>query len=494
MLNKVFKSFDAAVADIPDGATIAIESWGIATTAHNLVAALKRKGTKDLTVITHNFIPAVLGEDQVCFPSTLLPQIKKLITPVVGIQQLGAGAFVKEYMEKGMEVELSSHGTMASRLYAGAARLGGIYNPVGVGTFLEEGKEKRVIDGVEYILEKPIRPDYAFIRGHKADRLGNLVYIGTFRGDQPAMAMAAKVTIAEVDEIVQVGDIDPEHVVTPGIFVDRIVKIPKSGLCTTAKRRVLINSFGEMEMARKMLFRSKSVEERPALVQRKGGKLKQRLDRDTIAMRAAKELKPDDYANLGVGIPQLCALYIPEGIIFQSENGVLGYGPLVLEDEIDKADFYLVDGGGRFITPAPGMALFDLLTSFAMIRGERLVTVLGGLQVSEKGDLAGWSNPSRGLIVGNIGGSMDLCAGAKALFIAMEHVTKDNEPKIVNELTYPATTVGKVSLIFTDLAVMEVTRKGLVLKEVIAGLTPEDVQSVTEPKLIISPDLKTIEF
>lgn len=493
MLNKVFKSFDAAVADIPDGATIAIESWGIATTPHNLVAALKRKGAKNLTVITHNFIPAILGEESVCFPSALLPQIKKLITPVVGIQQLGAGAFVKEYMEKGLEVELSSHGTMASRLYAGAARLGGIYNPVGVGTFLEEGKEKRVIDGVEYILEKPIKPDYAFIRGHKADRLGNLVYIGTFRGDQPAMAMAAKVTIAEVDEIVEVGDIDAEHVITPGIFVDRVVKIPKSGLCTPAKRRELINSFGEMEMARKMLFRSKFVEERPAPLVSKGGRLRQRLDRDTIAMRAAKELKAADYANLGVGIPQLCALYIPEGIIFQSENGVLGYGPLVLEDEIDRADFTLVDGGGRFITPAPGMALFDLMTSFAMIRGKRLVTVLGGLQVSEKGDLANW-NTGGDALGGTIGGGMDLALGAKRVIITMEHTTKDGKPKIVKKCSYPLTAKECVHLIITDLAVIEVTKKGLVLKEVAPGWTAKEIQSLTEPRLKIAKDLKEMEL
>ncbi len=215
------------MADIPDGATIAIESWGIPACAQNLVAAVKRKGIKDITLVTHNFIPIVLGEDETCFTSALLPQLKKLITPVVGIQQLGAGAFVKEYIEKGLEVELSTHGTMAARLYAGAARLGGFYNPVGVGTF-GGGEGERVIDGVEYIFEKPIKPDYAFIRAHKADRLGNLVFIGTFRGDQPVMAMAAKVTIAEVDEIVEVGGIDAEHVITPGIFVDRIVKIPKS--------------------------------------------------------------------------------------------------------------------------------------------------------------------------------------------------------------------------------------------------------------------------
>jgi 3-oxoacid CoA-transferase A subunit len=143
---------------------------------------------------------------------------------------------------------------MTSRLYAGAACLGGFYNPVGVGTIIEQGKEKRVIDGREYILEKPIKPDYAFIRGHKADRLGNLIYKGIFRGDQPVMAMAAKFTIAEVDEIVEPGEIDAENVVTPGIFVDRIVEIPEHGLGTDRKLKEVIYELYEIEPARKLMW------------------------------------------------------------------------------------------------------------------------------------------------------------------------------------------------------------------------------------------------
>lgn len=255
MKNKVFASFDEAVADIPNGASIAIESWGAPGTAQNLVAALRRKGVKGLTLITHNFIPTLFSEEEALFSSALLPQLKRLITAVVGIPQLGAGAFVKEYVEKGLEVELTSHGVLASRLYAGAAGLGGIYNPVGVGTILEEGKEKRVIDGKEYILEKPIRPDYAFIIAQKADKLGNLVYRGTFRVNQPVMAMAAKVTIVEANEIVEAGEIDPEHVVTPGIFVDRIVEIPQEGYGTAKRSKELVYRLGEIEIARKMLFR-----------------------------------------------------------------------------------------------------------------------------------------------------------------------------------------------------------------------------------------------
>jgi 3-oxoacid CoA-transferase B subunit len=131
-----------------------------------------------------------------------------------------------------------------------------------------------------------------------------------------------------------------------------------------------------------------------------------------------------------------------------------------------------------------------------MIRGGRMdVVVMGALQVDETGDYAGWANPARGLMgVGNIGGSMDLAVGAKKLLITMEHVTNGGQPKIVKELTYPATTEGKVDMIFTDLAVIEVTPQGLLLREIFPGLTPQDVQSVTEPKLIISPDMKEIEL
>lgn len=256
MKNKVFASFDQAVADIPDGASIITECWGLACLAQNLIAATKRKGVKGITLITHNFLPLpFFTEEEAVNLTALLPQLKRLITPVVGLQVLGAGAFVKEYVEKGLEVEFTSHGTLASRLYAGAAGLGGIYNPVGVGTILERGKEKRIIDGKEYIFEKPIRPDYAFIRAYKADKLGNLIYWGIYRADQPVMAMAAKTTIAEVDEIVELGEIDPEHVVTPGIFVDRIVKVPEGGLGSPEQMKALIGKLSEIELVRKLLFR-----------------------------------------------------------------------------------------------------------------------------------------------------------------------------------------------------------------------------------------------
>jgi 3-oxoacid CoA-transferase A subunit len=255
VLSKTVRSFDEAVADIPDGAIIGIDSWGISATPQNLVAALKKKGVKNLTIVTHCFLPMIFPEEQAIMPSILLPQMKKLIAAVVGIQYLGAGAFLKEYVEKGLEVELNTMGTLSSRLYAGAARLGGFYNPVGIGTIIEKGKEKRIIDGKEYIFEKPINPDYAFVLAHKADKLGNLVYRGIHRGDHPIMAMAAKLTIAEVSELVEVGGIDAEQVVTPGIFVDRMVQMPEDGFGTLKKQKELIRTLGQIEASRKMMFK-----------------------------------------------------------------------------------------------------------------------------------------------------------------------------------------------------------------------------------------------
>jgi 3-oxoacid CoA-transferase B subunit len=221
--------------------------------------------------------------------------------------------------------------------------------------------------------------------------------------------------------------------------------------------------------------------------------MKQKLDREVIAMRAAKELKDGDYVNLGIGIPNLCALYLPEGVLFETENGALGYGPLVMQDEIEKADQHYVDAGGRYWTLVPGTALFDIVTSFAMIRSGRLITVLGGLQVSEKGDLANW-NTGGGALGGTIGGGMDLAVGAKRVIVTLEHATKNGKPKIVKECSYPLTAKRCVNTVITDLAVIEVTEAGLVLKEVAPGWTAQEIQELTEPKLIVAKDLKEIDL
>jgi 3-oxoacid CoA-transferase B subunit len=224
--------------------------------------------------------------------------------------------------------------------------------------------------------------------------------------------------------------------------------------------------------------------------------MKGRLSREVIAMRIAKELFDGAVVNLGIGIPTLVSSYIPEGmtIIFHTENGALGFGAVVTAEEFEeKADIDLINAGGQYVTPLPGMCFFHHADSFAMIRGGHIdITVLGGLQVSEKGDLANWMFPERG--VGNIGGGMDLAVGSKKVIIAMEHTMKEGQPKIVKGCSYPLTAKECVDLIVTDLAVIEVTKEGLLLKEVAPGWSADEVQALTEPRLKIADDLKEIEL
>jgi len=221
--------------------------------------------------------------------------------------------------------------------------------------------------------------------------------------------------------------------------------------------------------------------------------MKERLGEEVVALRAAKELSPGDCCNLGLGMPQLLAMCVPDGVRFQTENGALGYGALVTEDNWQEADYGRVDAGGRFFIEAPGMSYFDFLTSFAMIRSGRIYTVLGGLQVSEKGDLANHSTGGEDIYL-MIGGAMDLAWGAKKVIVIMTHTTKDGKPKIVRELSLPATARNSVDLVITDLAVIEITDKGIVLKETAPGWSAAEIQALTEPKLILAPDLKEMEL
>ena len=219
---------------------------------------------------------------------------------------------------------------------------------------------------------------------------------------------------------------------------------------------------------------------------------KERLPREIIAMRVAKELPDGSYVNLGIGIPTLVSSFLPEGrtVYYHSESGILNCGPLAEEGD---QDIDLINAGGQFLEAVPGMAFFDSSQAFAMIRGGHVgVTVLGSHQVSAKGDLANWMLPQRG--VGNVGGAMDLAAGASGVIVAMEHTDRENNPKIVEECTFPVTGQGCVYLIVTDLAVIERTEEGLLLKEVAPGWTPEEVQMLTGARLIIAEDVKEFEL
>lgn len=215
------------------------------------------------------------------------------------------------------------------------------------------------------------------------------------------------------------------------------------------------------------------------------------LSKELIALRIIQELREGMYVNLGIGLPSLVSQFIPEDleVVLHAENGVLGYGP-VTEQQMDSE---LINAGLRPVGLKPGASFFHHADSFAMIRGGRLdLTILGGYQVSEKGDLANWKTTEEK--IGAVGGAMDLICGVKRVVVAMQHTVPSGEPRIVKKCIYPLTGKEVVNMIITNLAVIDVSREGLRLREIAPGVSVTDVQAVTEPTLMVSPDLKEMEL
>ena len=468
-MNKVFNSPAEAIHDIRDGASILVGGFGVPQAApFSLLNALKASGIGNLTVIC-NTVAAGPGS-----PSDLAEkrQISKLIAAFGAYS--GFATAVDEQIQSGeLELELVPQGILCERLRAGAAGIPAFYSPTGIGTTVDKGKEKRSFNGKDHILENALTADYAFIPAYKADTMGNLVYRRSSRNFNPVFATAARVTIAEVEEIVQPGELDPESIMTPAIFVDRIVKA---------------------DMDRQVLFE----ELKPLLAHRlvTGGKdqdsgLKPGLSRELIGLRVAREFKPGDWVNLGAGIPAFVTQFLPDGVYVHTEVGLMAPGGRPETDaEIDR-DTY--GASGEFLTVAPGTSFCSNLEAFTMARGGRLTaTVLGAFQVSSKGDLANiWSPKMR---APGVGGAMDLLIGGTRVIVAMEHRTESGEPRILEECEYPLTGKRCVSLIVTDLAVISVTPDGLLLQETAPGWSPQEVQVVTGAKLIISPDCREISL
>ncbi|MDD5287743.1 MAG: 3-oxoacid CoA-transferase subunit A [Dehalococcoidales bacterium] len=245
MVDKV-STVTEALAGVKDGSLIAMNLWS-AGGSYYLLQALKNHEAKDLTLYVHNYVlrPDALMAQGLLDAAFLLPKVKKIISAFSNAQSdlVSASKEITRRVKEGtLEFENMSYGMFVERLVAGAMRLGGVYSPVGPGTNLEKGKEKRTINGVEYIFVEPVIPDVGFIHAAKADRLGNLVYHGTSRTTNPIIAMASKYTVAEVLEIVEPGELNPDAIVTPGIFVDKIVRVPDDDITRTKRTRHMLLS------------------------------------------------------------------------------------------------------------------------------------------------------------------------------------------------------------------------------------------------------------
>jgi 3-oxoacid CoA-transferase len=433
-----------AAALVKDGDTIFGGGFGMTGNPVHLLHALAERGTKNLTFIGNNTGEPGLG------PGRLVNngQLKKMICSFFTSNPDAA----KVAQSGQVEFELLPQGTLAEAIRAGGAGIGGFYTPTSAGTLLADGKETKMIDGAEQVFIKGIRANVAFIRAWRADTAGNLTYRMTEQNFNKAMATAADIVVAEVEEIVPVGSIDPNYIHTPGCYVDYLVQ-----------HHVTLEDLGSSAS----LSSSKRIDQ----------------SRMNIALRAFAELKKDDVVNLGIGIPTLVADFIKpgDGIILHTENGMLGVGPSP-KDGGGALD-YPVNAGKVPVTALPGSAYFDSADSFAMIRGGHIdVAIMGGLEVDEKRNLANWAVPGKALL--GVGGAMDLASGAKRLIITLSHTDPDGTSKIVPECKLPLTAHNVVDMIITELAVFTFEDGQLTLKELMPGATLEEIRVKTAAKFV----------
>ncbi|WP_199564882.1 3-oxoacid CoA-transferase [Spongiactinospora rosea] len=455
-INKVYESPAAAVADVPDGSSVSIAGFGMTHSfPTSLTVALREQGARRLCIVANS-----LGTGEYR-SNTLIEnrQVNRLIVSFSARAGEARSAAEQQIAAGEIEVELVPQGTLVERLRAGGAGIGAFYTRTGVGTAIAEGKETRTIDGVEHVLEYGLKVDYALIRAARADRFGNLSFTGVGRNFMPSFAKGAKITVAEVDEIVD-GELDPEAIGVPGIFVDRVVI-----------RTVDVPHDFPTPRAGRGADSARTYNGKPAMT------------RNKMAEVAAGLVPPGSYMNLGLGIPTLISNYI-EGrdIVLHSENGVLGYGGMATKDDYDPE---LYNAGGQYVHLTPGASFFESVTSFEMVRGGHVDFVaLGGFQVDGKANLANWSTPD--MIGGGIGGAMDLVAGDTTVMVLMTHLDSKGKPKLVKECDFPLTGLACVNIVVTDLGVFRWDGSRFRMEYVAPGFTPDEVAALTELDLDLS--------
>ena len=431
-------SAEEAARLIKSGSVLMVGGFGMTGAPVHLLHALAETDASDLTYIANNIGEPGLGGGRLLRNG----QIKKAI----GSYFTSNREVVEAALSGAIEYELLPQGSMAEAIRAGGAGIGGFYTPTAAGTALAENAETRLIKGRLHVFVPGLRADVALIRARRADAAGNLAYRMTEQNFNKAMATAADLVIAEADEILPLGALEPEHIHTTGNYVDYLVE------ATTTLEE--LGSSGDVRAARGPVDEGRLL----------------------IARRALAELKAGDVVNLGIGIPTLVAdLITPEdGVILHTENGMLGVGPAPAEG---GALSYPVNAGKAPVTALPGSSYFDSADSFAMIRGGHVdVAIMGGLQVDERGNLANWAIPGKPLL--GVGGAMDLASGARRLIITMTHCNRDGSPKLVSECSLPLTAVAAVDLVITELAVFAFD-DGMRLVELMPGATLDEARAKT---------------